>query len=498
MQALELFAGLPSSRKAASARVRGALLGLASTAPAAVVLIAVAVLQTTRGDDSGSWAALALLALVTAGLGAWIGSLLAPASVGSPAKRITEVLRALAGGDSAERVGGPYAEGDMGDLARAVDSVADRLSELRENILRHRLLSDLSNDFFFRLAPDATFLLVSLSVSRILGYATEEMVGRSSYDFVHPDDLATARRSHDALLSDGTPSYVLRLRRKSGGYLSMELTPRLRRDAVTGRPTEILGIARDVTERADHARELERARRDAAASVRTRSSFLANMSHDLRTPLNIIIGLSQIIRDQMFGPVGATRYVDYARDIESSGHDLLDLINDLLDLSKVEAGRWELEERAVSVGRNVEAVFTMLSDRARTAKITLEAKVEADLPLLLADERAVRQAVLNVVSSCLKRVTPDSILTIEGRFVGGEIVVAARGTVRPVEARDDYAKGSSDGSVSLALASDLMRLHGGRLDSQITGERELAVTIAFPAQRALTAAPGRPLLQVAS
>ncbi len=483
-----MYAAFPPGRKSVGGHLRGALLGLAASLPAVAVIVFIALDHAMEGgENAAAWAALTLVALVTAGLGAWIGALGLGRATGEDTSRLAAVLRALAAGERGQRLGAPYAPDEMGDLARAVDSVVDRVAELRDTLERNRLLSELSTDFFFRLAPDATFLAVSPAATRLLGYEQQEMIGRSCYDFVHPDDLAATRQKHDALLSGGTPTTALRLRRKAGGYVSVEFSSRLRRDELTGRALEILGLARDTTERAEHARELERARRDAAATGRNRSSFLANMSHDLRTPLNIIIGLSQIIRDQMFGPVGAQRYVDYARDIESSGHDLLDLINDLLDLSKVEAGRWQLEERAVSVARNVDAVFTMVSARARLAQVTLESRLPAELPLVLADERAVRQTLLNVVSSALKRVTPSSVITVDGKLSEGKFVLVVEGTSRPVEQRDGYVKDPLDGSVSLALASDLMRLQGGRLDLQTTSTQQLIVTLAFPAERSLTA-----------
>ena len=482
-----MYAAYPPGRKAVGGRLRGALLGLAATAPAAAVLVVLALYHALDGgSDAAGWASLILVALVASGLGAWIGALGLGRATGDDTGRLATLLRTLASGERGQRIGGPYPQGEMGDLARAVDSVVDRVAELRDTIERHRLLGELSNDFFFRMAPDATFLATSPAVTRLLGYDAQELIGRSYYDFLHPEDLAAARQKHDELLSGGMPTATLRLRRKTGGYLSVELSSRIRRDELTGRPVEILGLVRDMTERAEHARELERARREAANTGRTRSSFLANMSHDLRTPLNIIIGLSQIIRDQMFGPVGAQRYVDYARDIESSGHDLLDLINDLLDLSKVEAGRWQVEERAVSVARNVDVVFTMVSDRARLAQVTLESRLPAELPLVLADERAVRQTLLNVVSSALKRVTPQSVITVDGKLVEGRLVVVVEGSSRPVEQRDGYVKDPLDGSVSLALASDLMRLHGGRLDLQTTQNQQLIVTMSFPAERCLT------------
>ena len=108
------------------------------------------------------------------------------------------------------------------------------------------------------------------------------------------------------------------------------------------------------------------------------------------------------------------------------------------------------------------------------------------LPLVLADERAVRQTLLNVVSSVLKRVTPQSVLTVDGKLAEGRLVVVVEGSSRPVEQRDGYVKDPLDGSVSLALASDLMRLHGGRLDLQTTQDQQLIVTMSFPAERCLT------------
>ena len=475
-------------RRTGGGAMRGALLGLASASPAVLALTLVGVGQATADmQDIAGWAVLPLIALATAGAGAWIGARGAARSADDRLGQLIEVLRALASGDRCGRLGGPYPKGQAGDLARAVDSVVDRVLELRDSIDRHHVVAELSTDIALRLSTDATLLDVSRSVTRSLGYERQEMIGRSCYDFLHPDDLAAARRDHDALLSGGTPTSTLRLRRKAGGYMNVELTARLRRDPAADRAVEIVGLARDATAKAEHAREIERAKREAISTGRSRSSFLAHMSHDLRTPLNIIIGLSQIIRDQMFGPVGAQRYVDYARDIESSGHDLLDLINDLLDLSKVESGRWQLEERAVSVSRNVESVFTMVSDRARLAQVTMESRLSSGLPLLLADERAVRQMLLNVVSNTLKRVTPASVLSVDGRLEKGEIVLDIRGSARAMESYDRTAKDTPDSSVSLALASDLVKLHGGRFSLTAGNGDQLNIRIAFPAARSLTA-----------
>jgi PAS domain S-box-containing protein len=474
-------------RSRRDARVGGALLGIGAAAPATLLLLFVAFGKAAEGGaGTGAWAALALAALAAAALGAWISAVGMRFTEDEAPERLTSLLRRLSAGETGLRFGAPYPAGASGQLARAADGVADRLAEMREMMERHRVFGELSQDFFLRLAPDGAFLSVSPSIARVLGYASEEMIGRSSYDFLHPDDLASARRTHDAVLSGDTTPGVVRMRRKTGGYVSVEISARLRLCTEHGLAREILGVGRDVTERAEHSRELERARRDGASNGRARLSFLAHMSHDLRTPLNIIIGLSQIIRDQMFGAVGSQRYVDYARDIESSGHDLLDLINDLFDLSTVESGRWQLDERAVSVPRNIEAVFTMISDRARIAEVALTSEVAADLPLLFGDERAVRQILMNVVSSAVKRITPSSTLSIDGCITDGEMRLTVCGSVRPVGSRDGYAKDPLAGSVSLTLAADLMRLHGGRLETRMSDDNRFAVTLAFPAQRCLT------------
>ncbi|MBM3534802.1 MAG: PAS domain S-box protein, partial [Alphaproteobacteria bacterium] len=267
-----------AGRNAAGGGLRGAILGLAAAAPAALALIGIAVVQVVESRGNSSEPLLLLLvSLATAGAGAWIGTLGIRHAVGVDRARLTAVLRALATGERRLRLGGPYDVGEGGELARAIDDIVDRVSELRDTLERHRLISDLSTDVFFRLAPDATFLAVSPSVTRLLGYEQQEMVGRSCYDFLHPDNLATTRRKHDELLTGGASAVTLKFRRKAGGYVGVEFVSRLRCDEVTGRPYEILAIVRDVSERMEHARELERARRDAAATGHSRSSFLSNM-----------------------------------------------------------------------------------------------------------------------------------------------------------------------------------------------------------------------------
>src|SRR5216683_3375452 len=156
------------------------------------------------------------------------------------------------------------------------------------------------------------------------------------------------------------------------------------------------------------------AKETAEAANRSKSAFLANMSHELRTPLNAIIGFSDLLRSQTFGPLGSNRYVEYAADINNSGQHLLDLINDILDVSRIEAGRYDLHREATSLRELVEDSSRLMSTAAREANVRLSSRIAADLPLLALDRRAVRQVLLNLLSNAIKFTPP-----------GGSVVITA-------------------------------------------------------------------------
>ena len=171
----------------------------------------------------------------------------------------------------------------------------------------------------------------------------------------------------------------------------------------------------------DMAQELEQARDEALrkrfeaeTANASKTSFLANMSHELRTPLNAILGFSEIIQKECFGPAGSPRYVEYATDIHSSGGHLLSLINDLLDVAKIEAGKMEIEPQLLDVRRTFDQSLKIVGARARERRQQLVIRIDPEAPVLYADERAIKQILLNLVSNAVK-FTPE----------GGRIVVAA-------------------------------------------------------------------------
>ena len=239
----------------------------------------------------------------------------------------------------------------------------------------------------------------------------------------------------------------------------------------------ILLVIRALADRRRVATALEAARDAAERASVAKSQFLAGMSHELRTPLNAIIGFSAMIRDQAHGPAGDPSYVEYGSDIHDSGVHLLSIVNDVLDLAKVEAGRYELEHGAVDLRAIVRATLRTLSPRAREGEVTLSADLSEGLPPVNGDERALRQVLLNLVSNAVKFTLPGGRVLIRayrtrGGFVTVEVVDTGIGipddridaVLRPFEQIDNGLQRRYEGTgLGLPLARSLVELHGGQL-----------------------------------
>ncbi|HEY1962810.1 MAG TPA: HAMP domain-containing sensor histidine kinase [Rhizomicrobium sp.] len=233
----------------------------------------------------------------------------------------------------------------------------------------------------------------------------------------------------------------------------------------------------------DLARELEEARDEALrkrfeaeTANASKTAFLANMSHELRTPLNAILGFSEIIEKECFGPAGSPRYVEYAGDIHASGSHLLSLINDLLDIAKIEAGRMEIEPHELDVRKTFDSALKIIIARARDRQQVLDVEIDPQAPPLFADERALRQILINLSSNAVK-FTPEgghiSVTTSKARCGGFQIAVIDNGPGIPRDKLDRifqpfsqvdnrYDRSGGGTGLGLALVRGLAELHGGR------------------------------------
>ena len=235
--------------------------------------------------------------------------------------------------------------------------------------------------------------------------------------------------------------------------------------------------------------ELGRLYRDLEAASRHKSEFLASMSHELRTPLNAIIGFSEVLRQEMFGPLN-DRQVDYLNDILTSGRHLLSLINDILDLSKIEAGKMELELSTFSLPAVLEGGLTMIRERAANHGISLGLDVASDVGEIIADERKVKQVVFNLLSNAVKFTPDGGHIDLSARCLNGEVEVAVRDTGIGIAPEDQervfeefQQAGQREGSgLGLALSRSFIELHGGRirLESELGVGSTFSFTLPLP------------------
>jgi signal transduction histidine kinase len=255
----------------------------------------------------------------------------------------------------------------------------------------------------------------------------------------------------------------------------------------------------DITDRRRVEGDLRRAKDEAELASRSKTEFLANMSHELRTPLNAVIGFSDILMGQIFGALGDARYVDYARDIRDSGLHLLNLINDVLDVSKVEFGKVELTEEMVDVAATIGSCVRLMRDRAETAGLQLVADVSPDLPALQGDSRRLKQILLNLLSNAVKftpsggRVTISACADAGGfrlRVADTGIGIAAADldkALRPFGQIDSRLARKYQGTgLGLPLARAMAELHGGRLELTSAPGEGTSATIWLPPSRVLT------------
>jgi two-component system cell cycle sensor histidine kinase PleC len=245
----------------------------------------------------------------------------------------------------------------------------------------------------------------------------------------------------------------------------------------------------------------DEARRRAEAANIAKSRFLAQMSHELRTPLNAILGFSEVMKDEVFGAHSVATYRDYSADIHSSGVHLLNLINEILDLSRIEAGRYELNEEAISLPAVVEDCHRLLKLRAQNRGLTIHDMFEADLPRLWADERAVRQICLNLLSNAIKFTPQGGEIWLKvGWTASGGQYMSVKDTGSGVADEEipivlaSFGQGSNSiksaeqgAGLGLPIAKNLVDLHGGTFSFKSKLRIGTEVVVTFPPERVMSA-----------
>jgi two-component system, cell cycle sensor histidine kinase DivJ len=330
------------------------------------------------------------------------------------------------------------------DRRRAADKAA------ADGAAMYRFLADNAMDLITRHAPDGRIRFASPASQPLLGREPNEMTGLAPSSLVHAEDLKAMQAAFvQASYFARAASAEVRMRRQDGTYVWVETRcrPAQQTNAETA---DIVAVTRDISERKAHEEELVEARDQAEEASRAKSRFLANMSHELRTPLNAIIGFSEVMSREMFGPVGGPKYLEYTRLIHESGTHLLELINGILDMSKIEAGKFELYEEIFPLEDTVESALRFVKLQADRAGLVLKAGIAPGARSIFADKRAIKQILINLLTNGVKY-TPR----------GGEVRVSA--VLRP----DGIELAVSDSGVGIPK-TDLDRL--GKPFEQVEGE----------------------------
>jgi two-component system cell cycle sensor histidine kinase PleC len=313
-------------------------------------------------------------------------------------------------------------------------------------------------------------------------------------------------RTFEAQLDNGHWLQISERRTKDGGYVSVgtDITPlKLHQKKLMDSEQRLMATIADLRnsqhklevqtqQLTDMAQKYADEKTRAEEANQTKSKFLANMSHELRTPLNAIIGFSEIMESGMFGALGVDKYVEYCRDIRASGQYLLDVINDILDMSKIEAGRLRLDLEEVELGPVLADALRVVAARAQDKKLKVASEIAPNVRLR-ADKRALKQIALNLLSNAVKFTEEGGSVTVRGRYSRGAVLIgiqdsgigipreALKKLGRPFEQVESQLTKTHHGSgLGLAIAKSLIELHGGVMRIRSAPGRGTTVVVRLP------------------
>lgn len=374
--------------------------------------------------------------------------------------------------------------------------------ELRRSERDYREIFDNAPVGIFRISSDGHFRRANPSLIALLGYRSPEDLAAHVQDvrhqlFVDPAqwDSAQAVAAKPDAVFDGE----VRWRHHDSRSLWVQLRLRAARGPDGGQ-VYFEGIAQDITDRKAAEAELIAAKEAAEAANRAKSSFLANMSHELRTPLNAVIGFAEILDKRLLGPNAHDQYQTYAGNIVQSGHHLLELINDVLDLAKIDAEALLIGDDRIDPRQLMDTCTTMVELAAKQAGLTMTTRIDCGDHRLRADETRVRQTILNLLSNAIKFTPPGGHIDLRA-WLGDQQAINLSVTdtgigidptrislaLQPFSQLDNtYQRKHGGSGLGLALAKRLTELHGGTLSILSEPTKGTTVTIRFPPSRTLS------------
>jgi two-component system, cell cycle sensor histidine kinase PleC len=336
----------------------------------------------------------------------------------------------------------------------------------------------------------------SEEIYRIFGVArgTFEPTLENMNRMVNRSDIARVDHAFQrAIIEQNDYDMEFRVKRPDGETRFIRCEGRCALNA-EGEVVALYGIMQDMTERMQNEHQLRQAKDIAERAYASKSQFLANMSHELRTPLNAIIGFSEMMQRQLLGPIGTAKYLDYIGGIRESGEHLLDLISDILDMSKIEAGKYELMLEELNVTKTIRMATHMMEGRALEAdvKISTDA-LKNDTLMIVADRRAFMQIMLNLLSNAVKFTKEKGQVSVECHeredYIALKVIDNGIGIpanklsqiTRPFEqVSSSYTREHEGSGLGLAITKELAEMHGGALNIESTLGKGTTVTVRLP------------------
>ncbi|HET6159754.1 MAG TPA: ATP-binding protein [Dongiaceae bacterium] len=375
---------------------------------------------------------------------------------------------------------------DESDLAMRQMATQERL----EDIIR------LVSDWVWEIDPDGILTTVSDRVQRATGYHPRELIGTPLVRLV--SDSAAAE-SLLARLQTLAPfrEFALPVRAKDDSDKTFLTSAVPVFDPDGGRHLGYRGTASDITDLTERERSILAAKEAAEQASRSKTKFLASMSHELRTPLNAIIGFSDMMALAIHGPMGAPAYEQYAADINGSAKHLLSIINDILDIAKIEAGRLDLIEEETPIASLCDIALKLIQERAHEQHVTLKFEPGPNLPNVMVDQRAMRQVLLNLLSNAVKFTKPGGEVTLRAQLsMDDELLLQVCDTgigmreedlhrvLEPfVQLENELTRRYEGTGLGLSLSKQLIELHGGRIGLVSKPNFGTTVTVYLPASR---------------
>lgn len=394
--------------------------------------------------------------------------------------------------------------------AHGIGTITDREGQKQAEVAvetaerKYRDIFENSISGIYQTTAEGKFISVNPALAQILGYKDTTDVLNSIHSiasqiYVRPEDRAFFKNKLDR--EGRVVGMETQMYKKDGTKIWLVENAR----AVKDDNGEILyyeGSLWDVTERHKTEEELKEAKLTAEITSRTKTEFLANMSHELRTPLNAIIGFSEIIKDEIMGPVENQAYKEYASDIYNSGNDLLRIISEILEVSKIEAGNRELNEGPVKLSRAVASCLVILKGKIEEQNLDITLDLPSDLPELIGEELVIKQILLNLVSNAVKFTPAEGEIKIKAYIHNSnklvlEVIDSGIGmTAEELEkamqpfwqANSSLARDTSGTGLGLTLVQSLARLHGANLQMESEKDKGTTVRLLFPEERILKSA----------